>query len=48
MVASMAEQWVAARVVLTDATWAVCSVDVMDVPWVGEKDAPSVVHWVGS
>ena len=48
MVASMDEHWVAARVVLTDATWAVCSVDVMGVPSAGAKDAWSAGHWAES
>ena len=35
-------------VVLTDVTWAVCSADVMGVPWVVARDASSVVHWAES
>ena len=48
MVASMAERWVAVMAVLTDVTWAVCSADVMGVPWVVARDASSAVHWAES
>ena len=44
MVASMDERWVVVMVVLKDAMWAVCSVDVTGVPLVAEKVALSVAH----
>ena len=48
MVAPTVEHWVAEMVVQTDASWAVCSVDVMVVPLAVEKDALLAVKWVAS
>ena len=46
LVASMDKHWVAEMVLMTDTTWAVCSVDMMGVLLAVAMDALSAVHWV--